>query len=71
MFNLVKQVKFRHLSDNFQNKLANDLKMINKAKNIMVHADETTNFYKISKQEYNNLLLTSITKAYKKVIKIK
>ena len=46
MFNLVKQVKFRKINDTFQNKLTNDLKMINKTKNIIVPADKTTNFYK-------------------------
>ena len=66
MFNLVKQVKFRKINDIFQSKLANDLKIINKTKNIIVPADKTTNFYKIPKQEYNNLLLKSIRKEYKK-----
>ena len=66
MFNLVKQVKFRKINDTFQNKLTNDLKMINKTKNIIVPADKTTNFYKIPKKEYNNLLLKSIRKEYKK-----
>ena len=50
MFNLVKQVKFWKINDNFQSKLTNDFKIINKIKNIIVHADKTTNFYKISKK---------------------
>ena len=66
MFNLVEQIKFRKLNDNFQNKLTNDLKIIRKTKNIIVPADKTTNYYKVPKQEYNNLLLKSIRKTYKK-----
>ena len=40
--------------------------MINKTKNNIVPADKTTNFYKIPKKEYNNLLLELIRKEYKK-----
>ena len=68
MFDVVKQVKFRKLNENFQNKLSNDLKMINQTKNIIVPEDKTTNFYKIPKK-YNNLLLKFIRKEYKKVDK--
>ena len=66
MFNLIKQVKFRKVNDSFQNKLANDLKMINKTKSIIVPADKTTNYYKVPKQQYNSLLLKSFKKVYKK-----
>ena len=50
MFDVVKQVKFRKLNENFQNKLSNDLKMINQTKNIIVPEDKTTNFYKFPKK---------------------
>ena len=40
--------------------------MINKIKSIIVHADKTTSYYKVPRQEYNNLLLKSIRKTYKK-----
>ena len=43
--------------------------MINKTKIIIVPSDKITNFYKIPKKEYSNLLFKSIRKDYKKCVK--
>ena len=49
-----------------QKKLNKDLRKIGKSKSLILLADKITNYYKVPKLEYNNLLLKSIRKLYKK-----
>ena len=46
--------------------MKNDLKHINKSKEIFVKADKTSNIYSVSKQNYEKLLVENITTHYKK-----
>ena len=66
MFDLINQVKFRKTKDNFQHELKKDLRKIGKSKSLIVPADKTTDYYKVPKFEYENLLLKSIRNSYKK-----
>ena len=54
------------MTNEFQKHLQEDIKSINDSDKLYVHADKTSNMYKLEKQEYNKLLSNSITKTYKK-----
>ena len=66
LFNVVTSLKFRKLNDNFQEKMKSDILDIKSSPNVLIFADKTINIYKVTPQEYNNLLKDNITKSYKK-----
>ena len=66
LIELAKNVKFRRHSNQFQNKLKEDLKNIKNESKVIIAADKTRNHYKIEKEEYKELLQNNITKEYKK-----
>ena len=66
--NIIKNIKFKRKRSNFQQQLNSDIK--SKIKNndkILVPADKTNNYYKLSANEYHHLTKGSVTKNYKKV----
>ena len=50
----------------FIDKGYDQLTMINSSKNIFLSADNTQNFYKIKKEDYEKIIHENVTKAYKK-----
>ena len=64
----IKEIEYRTISCQFQNELKNDISSkINSNKDaLLVKADKTTNYYKLSSVDYQNLLKDSITNSYKK-----
>ena len=62
---LVRSVKFRKVSDPFQDKLQRDLASITSTDDIIVKADKTKNIYRMPKDRYRQLLRENITKNYK------
>ena len=58
---LVKNIKFWNIQSNFQTKLNEDIKTIRESEKTLTQADKTSNIYKLSKDEYNNLLTSAIT----------
>ena len=66
LIQLVKEIKFRRVNNNFQKKLAEDLKTISSSKKTVTPADKTSNMYRLEKGEYEKLLHDSITTTYKK-----
>ena len=63
---LVKNLRFRTVDNKFQRTLAKDLKDIKSSKKTLTAADKTSNMYRLSKEEYLNLLQNAITSKYKK-----
>ena len=63
LWNLVNKIKFRKVSNSFQNQLKEDIKAIKKSKKIFVFADKTSNIYQSEKDEYNKLTTDTITLA--------
>ena len=57
--------QFRKINCEFQDKLNSDIKAITLSKKTLTPADKTSNFYKITKKKYEQLLHNSITKPYK------
>ena len=67
MQDLTKKIEFKENYNNkFQNQLKKDLKIIKAAKEIIVPADKSTNYYKADNETYEILLHRNITKDYKK-----
>ncbi len=63
---MVKNIQFRNTHDNFQEQLRKDIKKINRSTKAFISADKTTNFYKLDKNQHDNLLIRGITTTYKK-----
>ena len=65
----VKSLRFRKVANKFQRTLAKDLKGIRSSNKTLTAADKTSNMYRLSKEEYSNLLQNTIKSKYKKTDK--
>ena len=54
------------INSEFQDKINSDVKNIKSSRKTLTPADNTSNFYEITKEKYEKLLYNSITKTYKK-----
>ena len=59
---MITNIKFRRTKNHFQNKLRNDIKRINNDNHLFIPADKTSNFYKLSKDQYEGLINKRIQK---------
>ena len=66
LFKTVEKIRFRKMNWEFQDKLTSDIKGITSSRKTLIPADKTSNFYKTTKEKYEQLLHNSITKTYKK-----
>ena len=66
ILNLVQNIEFKRRDTKFQSQLAKDECNINKSDHLLISADKTTNFYKVTPEQHNKLLKENITKDYKK-----
>jgi hypothetical protein len=66
LYDLVVKVEFKKHSNEFQEKLKEDIKNIAKESKMFIAADKTTNFYKVTKEKHDELLKKEINKDYKK-----
>ena len=66
MWDMVKNVKYRKYSNKILNQLEKDLKYINASKNVIVKSDKNRNYYEISVEDYNKIMLNNITPLYRK-----
>ena len=62
---MVRNIKFRRVRDDFQDKLKDDIKQINNSSKALIFAVKTTN-YELDKIQYDKLLHQTVTKTYKK-----
>ena len=63
---LVEKIKFRKINCEFQDKLNSDMKDIKSSMKTLTPTDKTSNFYKMTKEKYEQLLHNSITNTYEK-----
>ena len=63
---MVKNVEFRTVNCDFQNKMKEDIETIKRSGKIIVPADKSTNLYKMNKDDYERHLTANITTTYKK-----
>ena len=65
LLKLIENIQFRTVSDEFLNKLNEDMNKIRSSNELFVSADKTQNHYEIAKENYK-ILHDNITKTYKK-----
>ena len=65
LYDLIGNIKFTTSSTQFQNQMKKDIKAMNTGGSVVVEADKTTNFYKVSAERYSTLLHQNITKNYR------
>ena len=65
-FKIVEKIKFRKINCEFQDKLNSDIKGIKSSRKTLTPADKTSNFYKITKEKYEQVHHNSITRTHKK-----
>ena len=65
LLDLIKNISFKQIHNDFQRKLQDDIRTINASKNAFIPADKTRNFYELSKAEYDKLYTENVTKTYK------
>ena len=66
LLKIVKNVEFKNADNDFLNNLNEICNSIDEEKKIILPADKTTNFYKITETKYNELINKNIQKEYKK-----
>ena len=66
MMQMVKNIQFRKINNNFQQILKKDIKKIKSNNKVFVPADKSRNIYKLENDEYSKLLKENVTKTYKK-----
>lgn len=64
LLDLVENIKFRPIQDQFQRKVREDCKKIKDSKNVITPADKTSNLYEIPVPEYKQLIRNQVTKDY-------
>ena len=65
LIDLISNIKFRNINDDFLNNIENDMKKVSTSNNVFIFADKTRNIYESSPENYNKLLSENITKSYK------
>lgn len=63
----IRNTKFHKNPCQFQKDLQRDIRYICDSDKLLVPADKTNNYYRISADDYNKLLHSNVTKSYKKV----
>ena len=66
LIDLVKNIKFCKVRNDFQKELHEDLKKVRSSKKKLTFADKTSNMYQLDKEEYRHLLQNTVTTRYKK-----
>jgi hypothetical protein len=62
---IIHNIRFRPHHNDFQPKLKTDITNTKNDTNILVKADKTTNFYRLSPEHYTQLTTNNVTKTYK------
>ena len=66
LYEMIQQVEFRNIKNDFQSKMNNDLEEMRTSKNLFVFTDKTNNIYELPVHQYDKLLKENITKSYQK-----
>ena len=66
LIDLIRSVETKKVKNNFQDKLRRDAEKVRSENKLYISADKTTNFYKLDKNTYNDLLKKNVTSDYKK-----
>ena len=63
---MLKIIRFRKVKNQFLRKLKNDIKTVKQSKKTLTFIDKTSNMYRLSKKEHEQLLTNAVTSTYKK-----
>ena len=63
---MVRNIEFRNFTNELQEKLKEDVRLIREAEELIIEADKTSNHYKLNIDQYQGLLKKDIHKDYKK-----
>ena len=66
MMLMVKNIQFRKINSNFQQKLEKDIKDVKSINKLLLPPDKSRNIYKLGNDQYRKLLRENVTKTYKK-----
>ena len=66
LYDAIRKIKFRRVSNGFQKRLNEDIQTIRKSKNLLISADKTTNIYQVPAPDYQRLIKKAINQDYKK-----
>ena len=66
MMLMVKNIQFRKINSNFQQKLKKDIKDVKSINKLLLPPDKSRNIYKLGNDQYRKLLRENVTKTYKK-----
>ena len=64
MTHLIANLEYTDYKSKFQRQLSKDVKDIRKSNKVFVSADKTSNFYKLSTQDYSKLIRNNVTAHY-------
>ena len=64
LLRVVENVQFKNVKCHFQSRLSKDVKSIKRSDHMFVPADKTSNYYKLTKPEYDKLLKDNTTAKY-------
>ena len=65
LVDLVKNIKFSKVRNDFQMKLSEDLRKVRSSKKTLTFTDKTLNMYQLEKEEYHHLLQNAVITTYK------
>ena len=66
LIDMLKVIKFCKVKNQFLTKLKSDIKTVKQSKKALTCADKTSNMYRLSKEEHEQLLANAIRSTYKK-----
>ncbi|XP_044175381.1 uncharacterized protein LOC122958534 [Acropora millepora] len=67
MLNLIQNIQFKDVKCKFLNEMNSDIKnKIEKPSKVLIPADKTTNYYKMTPDSYDKFIKENVTKTYKK-----
>ena len=66
MMDMIKNLEFKRVNNEFQLSLRNDIRQIRRSNNLFISADKSRNIYKVSKASYKRMMHENVTKIYKK-----
>ena len=66
MIGMVKEIKFRKMRNNIQQKMYKDMRRIKESDGIFVKSDKSGNLYEIEKGKYKQMMFKELVKHYRK-----
>ena len=62
----VKNIKFKNVRSDFKTTLQKDIRLIHNSEKTMTYANRASNIYRLTKEEHNKSIRTTVTSNYKK-----